>query len=212
MRKWAFAITVAFFAVVSVAAGAVALTDDDGDGGGEPIARDADDRGESGGEGSAGDCANPPCEDVGNGAAGICLEGAVDCDGTPNGEPPAGDVCIQIFPTPPECADPDAPVSNDPSLVDPPIQTACDSSDAAECEKVVVGLATEDLTRRLGSADAIDVKGVGFVEWPNACLGIEQPDVACAEIITPGYRVLLEADGVLYEYHTDTGSRAVLVE
>ena len=33
MRKWAFAITVAFFAVVSVAAGAVALTDDDGDGG-----------------------------------------------------------------------------------------------------------------------------------------------------------------------------------
>ena len=62
MKKWAFAITVAFFATVSVAAGAVALTDDDSSPG---VGRDAADRGESGGDGSASDCANPPCEDVG---------------------------------------------------------------------------------------------------------------------------------------------------
>ena len=83
------------------------------------VARDADDRGESGGDGSAARLREPAvrgreCD----GAAGICLEGAVDCDDT-IGDPPADDVCIQIFPTPPECADPDAPVSNEPSLVDP---------------------------------------------------------------------------------------------
>ena len=117
MKKWAFAITVAFFAIVSVAAGAVALTDDDTSPG---VARDADDRGESGGDGSAADCANPPCEDTGGGAAGICLEGAIDCDDTPTGKPPEGDVCIQIFPTPPECADPDAPVSDEPPPSDEP--------------------------------------------------------------------------------------------
>jgi hypothetical protein len=213
MKKWAFAITVAFFAIVSVGAGAVALTDDDG-GSGQRLARDADDRGESGGDGSAADCANPPCEDVGDGGLAICLEGAVDCNDTPDQEPPTDDVCIQIFPTPPECADPDAPVSNEPP-------TSGDGIDPNECnfvhniracEKNAVALATEDLAGRLGSADGITLNGAGFVEWPDACLGVSQPDVACAEVITPGYRVLLEANGLLYEYHTDTGSRAVLVE
>jgi hypothetical protein len=31
-------------------------------------------------------------------------------------------------------------------------------------------------------------------------------------VITPGYRIILEANGKAYEYHTDGGSRAVLVE
>ena len=56
------------------------------------------------------------------------------------------------------------------------------------------------------------MKSVEFVEWPDACLGIAQRDVACAEVITPGYRIILEANGATYEYHTDGGSRAVLVE
>jgi hypothetical protein len=215
MKKWAFAITVAFFAIVSVAAGAVALTDEDGGGDGARVAREADDGGESGGDGSAADCANPPCEDVvDGGAAGICLEGAVDCDDTPDEAPPADGVCIQIFPTPPECTDPDAPVSNEPPTsgdgIDPNECSLVHNIEA--CEKNAVAIATEDLANRLGSADGITLKGVGFVEWPDACLGIEQPDVACAEVITPGYRVLLEANGQLYDYHTDTGSRAVLVE
>jgi hypothetical protein len=52
---------------------------------------------------------------------------------------------------------------------------------------------------------------VEAVEWPNACLGISQPDVACAEIITAGFRIFLEANGQRFEYDTDGGSRAVLV-
>jgi hypothetical protein len=106
MQKWAFAVTVALFALMSVTAAAVALTDDDTESdGSEPIARDAGDGSESSGDGSGG------------GAAGICLEGTVDCIDTPTEEPPIGDgdVCIQVFPTPPECEDPDAPVTNEPS-------------------------------------------------------------------------------------------------
>lgn len=41
------------------------------------------------------------------------------------------------------------------------------------------------------------------VDWPDACLGVEQPGQACAEVVTPGYRVILVAQGVRYTYHTD---------
>ena len=47
-------------------------------------------------------------------------------------------------------------------------------------------------------------------EWPDSCLGIETPGIMCAQVITPGYLVELEADGVQYAYHTDqTGAIVV---
>lgn len=217
MKKWAFAITVAFFATVVVAAGAVALTDDDGGGDGGRVARDADDRGESGGDGSTADCATPPCEDDGGDATGICLEGAVDCSDTIE-KPVGGDVCIQIYPPPPGCADPDAPVSDEPPPSNEPGEPggsepplACTMESPNEC--MATRLAIADLAVRLDvSEDLITVVSVEFVEWPDSCLGVSKRDVACAEVITPGYRILLEANGQTYEYHTDGGSRAVLVE
>ena len=48
------------------------------------------------------------------------------------------------------------------------------------------------------------------VEWPNACLGVESPDTACAEVITPGYRVLLSVSGVTYELHTNQDGSQVM--
>lgn len=30
------------------------------------------------------------------------------------------------------------------------------------------------------------------VVWPDACLGIEQPGMVCAQVLTPGFRVLLQ--------------------
>jgi hypothetical protein len=49
------------------------------------------------------------------------------------------------------------------------------------------------------------------VDWPDACLGVQTPGVACAEVITPGYRVILEADGKQYEFHTDMEGGMVLL-
>jgi hypothetical protein len=197
MKKWAIPLAAAaVIAVVAIAGAAFALTDS-GDDAGPGVSRDADDRGESGGDGSGGD------------VAGICLEGAIDCDDTID-RPIDPGVCIQIFPTPPECADPDRPVSDEPPPVDAPAQIPCDAN-TPDCEKAAVALATEDLARRLGSADGITIKSAEFVQWPDACLGVSQPDVACAEVITYGYRIVLEADGEIYAYHTDGGSRAVLV-
>jgi hypothetical protein len=52
---------------------------------------------------------------------------------------------------------------------------------------------------------------VEAVEWPDSCLGIQDPDVMCMQVITPGYRVILNADGTDYEYHTNAdGTEALL--
>ena len=45
------------------------------------------------------------------------------------------------------------------------------------------------------------------MDWQDGCLGISSPGQMCTEVITPGFRVILEANTVRYEYHTDvTGS------
>ncbi|GAP12397.1 hypothetical protein LARV_00132 [Longilinea arvoryzae] len=56
----------------------------------------------------------------------------------------------------------------------------------------------------------ITVVSVEEVEWPDSCLGVSSPDVMCAQMVTPGYRVALEYAGLKYEYHTDlSGERVV---
>ncbi len=48
------------------------------------------------------------------------------------------------------------------------------------------------------------------VNWPDTSLGCPQPGRMYAQVITPGYRVVLEAGGNQYEAHTDrTGGRVV---
>ncbi|TLN24276.1 hypothetical protein FDZ74_03030, partial [bacterium] len=45
----------------------------------------------------------------------------------------------------------------------------------------------------------VSVLSVEEVEWPDSCLGVSQKDVMCAQVITPGYRVVLEYAGKRYE-------------
>jgi len=70
------------------------------------------------------------------------------------------------------------------------------------------------LARQLGSAmSATSVISYTSVDWANTCLGVQPPDTACANMITPGYRILLKAGDKTYEFHTDgDGGNYVLVE
>lgn len=63
-------------------------------------------------------------------------------------------------------------------------------------------------------ADAISVAAVEFTEWPDACLGVPDPDELCAQMITPGYRVVVEVtneEGTVQEYiyHTDATGTSI---
>lgn len=67
----------------------------------------------------------------------------------------------------------------------------------------------------------IKVLKVEKVDWPDGCLGCGGPAESCIQVITPGYRIVVQAGDKQIEYHTDlnnmirdcstTGSSAVSI-
>jgi uncharacterized protein len=55
----------------------------------------------------------------------------------------------------------------------------------------------------------IKVTSVEAAVWADQCLGLAGPDEACAEMITPGYIVKLEAAGAELTFHIDLLGRDV---
>ena len=53
------------------------------------------------------------------------------------------------------------------------------------------------------AGDGASVVEVERVDWPDACLGAARPDEVCAQVITAGYRVVIDVGGRRVEYHTD---------
>jgi hypothetical protein len=54
--------------------------------------------------------------------------------------------------------------------------------------------------------DEIEVVSAEAVQWPDASLGCPRPDMMYAQVITPGYQIVLAAGGEEYDFHT--GNRA----
>jgi len=60
------------------------------------------------------------------------------------------------------------------------------------------------LSANLGlSTDEVTVVTTKAVEWPDSCVGIEGPQQSCAQVITPGFQIVLEANGKQVAYHTN---------
>ena len=57
----------------------------------------------------------------------------------------------------------------------------------------------------------LQVQDFEQVEWPNACLGLAQPDEMCADVITPGYRLIVVAGERQYQVHTDLSGANIRV-
>ena len=55
----------------------------------------------------------------------------------------------------------------------------------------------------------ISVVSNEIVEFSDSCLGITMQDVKCAQVTTPGRIVMLEANGIQYEYHTSADGERV---
>ncbi|MDX1408310.1 MAG: hypothetical protein R3330_09255, partial [Saprospiraceae bacterium] len=47
------------------------------------------------------------------------------------------------------------------------------------------------------------------VVWPDSSLGCPQKGMVYADVLTPGYLIVLSADGREYEYHTSKGTEVV---
>jgi hypothetical protein len=77
--------------------------------------------------------------------------------------------------------------------------------------RAAVQLAIEDLVQRTAvTRSAVHVLRAQAVEWPDTSLGCPREGMMYAQVITPGYLILLSAEGKVYKYHTDRGNYAVL--
>lgn len=77
----------------------------------------------------------------------------------------------------------------------------------------VTGLLEDVLIAQLAENLGLDGKEISVasteqVEFGDACLGVSMPEVMCAQVVTPGWVIVLQADGLQYEYHASAdGSR-----
>jgi len=62
-------------------------------------------------------------------------------------------------------------------------------------EALAQALETDGSNVRVISSESVD--------WPDGCLGIAKPGILCSQIVTPGFRIVLESGGLQYEYHTN---------
>jgi hypothetical protein len=70
--------------------------------------------------------------------------------------------------------------------------------------------AKEDLAQRLSiSVTQVSLVESIEVEWSDSSLDCPQPGMEYLQVITPGYRILLEADGQEYEYHSNRDAYVV---
>ena len=84
---------------------------------------------------------------------------------------------------------------------------------AMDAEGKIVARAKKDLARRKGiSGEKIFLRQVETVTWTDASLGCPVPNRMYAQVLIPGYRLVL-SDGITdFEYHTDNFGRVVFYQ
>ncbi len=108
--------------------------------------------------------------------------------------PPTASPSPAVSPTALATATPTAPSGDQPASDEQPLE-------------LVTGNAIELMAEWLGApATDLTVEVAEAVEWPDACLGVAQPGVACAAVLTPGFRVVLrDALGGRHRVHVGDG-------
>ncbi len=66
--------------------------------------------------------------------------------------------------------------------------------------------AVRDLAAKLGiPSSSITVAEKGEATWPDPSLGMPEPGMMYAQMLTEGFRVVLLVDGKMYEYRFGNG-------
>lgn len=72
-------------------------------------------------------------------------------------------------------------------------------------------IAISKLAENLGiTPDKIKLVSTEAVDWPDSCLGVSIEGMMCSQVVTPGFRVILEADGKQVEYHTNQDASVIV--
>ena len=96
------------------------------------------------------------------------------------------------------CA-PQTPTDQPSIIIEMPTSTNIPAN-LTPAQRVAITALSEDLDL---SADKITLVSTEAVDWPDDCLGVVNEGLVCAQVITPGFRVILEANGRQVEYRTN---------
>lgn len=114
---------------------------------------------------------------------------------TPTTPPPTA-----TFPAEPSATQQVSPVKpphGGPPVTNPVITPSIEANSAVD--QVITDYA------KLVNLDPADVHLMFYeiVDWPDGCLGVFQEGVMCIQVITPGYRIIVEVNGVTVELHSN---------
>ncbi|MEW5958909.1 MAG: hypothetical protein AB1801_14345 [Chloroflexota bacterium] len=127
--------------------------------------------------------------------------------------PTAAPVESEPSPTamPAEISEPVSPVLPVSPLKEPAMAQSTQTAKPIPGSEQALAAAIAHLAEKAGvPAEEIKLISMEAVEWSDASLGCPQPGYMYAQVITPGYLIILEAQGEEYEYHTDQKTNVVL--
>ncbi len=105
-----------------------------------------------------------------------------------------------------ETPDTDAPDTATPAETTNQDPSNTETEDALSTPDRLGLLAATDLAGRLGlDVDDIEVVDVEEVTWRDGSFGCPQKDFQYAQVLTPGIRIALSAEGSTYAYHAGPG-------
>lgn len=85
-----------------------------------------------------------------------------------------------------------------------PRQDAAAPAGTGEVPQQILALFRDDLARRaLVKPETITVASATEQQWPDGAMGCPKPGQMYTQMIVPGYRVVLQAGGERYAYHSD---------
>src|SRR5258708_26369056 len=88
-----------------------------------------------------------------------------------------------------------------------PTSTGVLPVDLSPAQIVALGTLSDALHLPLNQIKIVSTQAV---DWPDSCLGIVHANQGCAQMVTPGLRIILEANQLQYEYHTDQNGRQIV--
>jgi hypothetical protein len=134
------------------------------------------------------------------------VNGPFGLQSRPNGERFPWEAAAVPAPSP----SPPAPSTPVPAQTAVPAQTP-EPAPTPPGAVALVQQAIADAAKRTGvDPSAIQVVSVEARDWPDSSLGCPKPGFAYSQIVTPGFRIVLNAAGKQLEYHTDRGQQVVL--
>jgi hypothetical protein len=92
-----------------------------------------------------------------------------------------------------------------------PKQETAMAETTGEVPQQILALFRDDLARRaLVKPETITVVSATEQQWPDGALGCPKPGEMYTQMIVPGYRVVLEAAGERYAYHSDQRGKFIV--